>query len=45
MAPMKPQTPAPPPAGKNLSDKLDAAGWGLFFVWVGSAVLADVGWG
>lgn len=25
--------------------KLDAAGWGLFFVWTGIAFLADVGWG
>ena len=25
--------------------RLDAAGWGLFFVWVGFALLADVGWG
>lgn len=25
--------------------KLDAAGWGLFFIWMGIAVLAHVGWG
>jgi len=25
--------------------KLDAAGWGLFFIWIGIAVLSDVGWG
>lgn len=25
--------------------KLDAAGWGLFFIWIGIAFLADVGWG
>ncbi len=30
---------------KGLSDKVDAAGWGLFFIWVGAAILADVGWG
>jgi hypothetical protein len=24
---------------------LDAAGWGLFFVWIGIALIADVGWG
>lgn len=28
-----------------LAKKLDAAGWGLFFVWVGIAFLAAVGWG
>jgi len=25
--------------------KLDAVGWGLFFLWVGTAFLLDVGWG
>lgn len=25
--------------------KLDAAGWGIFFIWIGIAFLADVGWG
>jgi hypothetical protein len=30
---------------KKLNHKLDAAGWGLFFIWTGVAVLADVGWG
>jgi hypothetical protein len=30
---------------KKLNRKLDAAGWGLFFIWTGVAVLADVGWG
>jgi hypothetical protein len=30
---------------KKLERKLDAAGWGLFFIWIGIAVLADVGWG
>jgi hypothetical protein len=25
--------------------KLDAAGWGLFFIWTGLAFLMDVGWG
>lgn len=28
-----------------LPKKLDAAGWGLFFIWTGIAFLADVGWG
>ena len=26
----------------NLTNKLDAVGWGLFFIWVGVAFLADV---
>jgi hypothetical protein len=30
---------------KNLNQKIDAAGWGVFFIWIGVAVLADVGWG
>ncbi len=25
--------------------KLEAAGWGLFFIWIGIALLADLGWG
>lgn len=28
-----------------VAKKLDAVGWGLFFVWVGVALFADVGWG
>lgn len=28
-----------------LAQKLDAAGWALFFIWVGIALLLDVGWG
>jgi len=28
-----------------VAQKLDAAAWGLFFVWDGIALLADVGWG
>lgn len=28
-----------------LARKLDAAGWGLFFIWIGIAVLASLGWG
>ncbi len=28
-----------------LSKKLEAAAWGLFFIWIGIALLADVGWG
>ena len=29
----------------ELEKRLDAAGWGLFFVWIGIALLADIGWG
>jgi len=29
----------------SLHRKLDAAGWGLFFIWTGVAFLMDVGWG
>jgi len=28
-----------------LHKKLDAAGWGLFFIWIGIALFAHVGWG
>ncbi len=28
-----------------IAHKLDAAAWGLFFVWVGIALIADIGWG
>jgi hypothetical protein len=31
--------------GRTLARKLEAAGWGLFFIWIGLALLADVGWG
>jgi hypothetical protein len=30
---------------RDLSNKLDAVGWGLFFIWIGIAFLADVGFG
>jgi hypothetical protein len=30
---------------KKLDRKLDTLGWGLFFIWIGVAFLADVGWG
>lgn len=30
---------------RALVKKLDAVGWGLFFIWMGIAFLADVGWG
>ena len=29
----------------ELSRKLEAIGWGLFFIWMGIALLAHVGWG
>lgn len=32
-------------ASETLPQKLDAVGWALFFIWVGIAALADVGWG
>ena len=28
-----------------LAGRVDAAGWGLFFVWVGVALIAHFGWG
>jgi hypothetical protein len=28
-----------------VAHKLDAAAWGLFFVWVGVSLIADIGWG
>jgi len=28
-----------------LSKKLEAAAWGLFFIWIGIAVFGHVGWG
>ena len=30
---------------RALADKLDTAGWGLFFIWIGIAFLANVGIG
>jgi hypothetical protein len=30
---------------RRLAKKLDAIGWGLFFIWVGIAFLANVGYG
>jgi hypothetical protein len=31
--------------GRVTAHKLDAIGWGLFFIWVGIAFLANLGWG
>jgi hypothetical protein len=30
---------------RRLARRLDSLGWGLFFIWIGIAFLADVGWG
>lgn len=30
---------------ETLLKKLDAAAWGLFFIWIGVALLTNVGWG
>jgi hypothetical protein len=30
---------------RTLAKKLDAVGWGLFFIWIGVALLAHIGWG
>jgi len=30
---------------RKLNRTLDAVGWGVFFIWIGIAFLADLGWG
>ncbi len=30
---------------RALDSKIDAAGWGVLFLWIGFALLAHVGWG
>ena len=30
---------------RALAKKLESAGWALFFIWIGIALLAHVGWG
>lgn len=30
---------------RALNRKLEAAGWGLFFIWIGIALFAHLGWG
>ena len=30
---------------KKQDRTLDAVGWGVFFIWIGVAFLADLGWG
>lgn len=32
-------------SGRRWHRTLDAVGWGLFFIWIGIAILLDVGWG
>ena len=32
-------------ARKRIAKQLDAAGWGLFFIWVGVSLLTDLSWG
>ncbi|HEX7288962.1 MAG TPA: hypothetical protein VF532_22445 [Candidatus Angelobacter sp.] len=31
--------------GRVTTQKLEALGWGLFFVWIGIALLVNLGWG
>jgi hypothetical protein len=31
--------------GRAAGHKLDAVGWGLFFIWIGIALFANVSWG
>lgn len=37
------ETPPSSP-NKNIGRRLDAAGWGLFFIWVGVSLLLDLSW-
>ncbi len=32
-------------AGVVSASTIEAAGWGVFFIWVGIAIMANVGWG
>jgi len=36
---------SPPVTKKDMGKRLDAAGWGLFFIWVGVSLLLDLSWG
>jgi hypothetical protein len=31
--------------GRSFEKTLQAIGWGLFFVWIGVALIANIGWG
>lgn len=33
------------PEHRSVARRLDAIGWGAFFIWIGAALLADLGWG
>jgi hypothetical protein len=33
------------PLGNSMGAKIDAAGWGLFFMWLGVVVLLNLSWG
>lgn len=35
----------PTPQSSTTARKLDVGGWGLFFIWVGIALVAHLGWG
>jgi len=40
------ETEASPSAkNKGIGKRLDSAGWGLFFIWVGVSLLLDLSWG
>ena len=41
----KPEMPKPAPRENDLSRKLDAVSWGLFFIWVGVALFLALGLG
>ena len=36
---------SPPIKNKGLGKRLESAGWGLFFIWVGVSLLMDLSWG
>ena len=36
---------SPSATKKGMGKRLDAAGWGLFFIWAGVSLLMDLGWG
>lgn len=36
-------THAAPPEGRSIAEKLQALGWGLFFIWLGVLFVADLG--
>ncbi len=42
---MKSEISKPNASSKDMERLFDSAGWGLFFLWIGIAVLAQMGWG